>query len=132
MAWMRVRVELARSPLFPDGSHHHGYEFTLPLDAAGRLDRKTYDRAPELCTVHRFWQGEGGEDATGEILRSGRGRWVFSWDPGEGEEEALPHLEQRVFRPGEYLAVREADGAEHTFRVVLVEPAPGLAQKAPR
>ena len=130
MAWMRVRVELARSPQFPDGSHRHGYEFVLPLDAGGRIDRKLYDRAPELCTAHRFW--DGGEDATGEILRSGRGRWVFSWDPGEGEEEALPHLEQRIFRPGEYLAVREGDGVEHTFRIVLVEPAPGLEHKVPR
>ena len=29
-------------------------------------------------------------------------------------------------REGEYLAVREIEGGEHTFRIVLVEPAPGL------
>lgn len=130
MTWMRVRVELARSHDFPEGSNRHGYEFTLPLDKAGRLDIKVYDRTPELCTVHRFWEGE--DDATGEIIRSGRGRWVFSYDPGEGDDEAIPRLREHVFRPGEYLAVREPDGAEQTFRVVLVEAAPGLAQKAPR
>jgi hypothetical protein len=126
---MRVRVELARSSEFPDGSHRHGYEFVLPLDGAGRLDRNAYDRAPELCTVHRFW--EGGEDATGEIVHAGGGRWVFSWDPGEGDEESLPYLEQRHVRPGDELAVREANGPERTFCVVLVEPAPGLAHKGP-
>lgn len=127
MTWMRVRLELARSAEFPDGSHRHGYEFTLPLDKAGRLERKAYDSTPELCTVHRFW--EGGEDVTGEILRSGRGRWVFSYDPGEGDDEAIRHFEGHVFRAGEYLTVREPRGDEHTLRVVLVEPAPGLAGK---
>jgi hypothetical protein len=121
MSWMRIRLDLARSRDFPDGSARHGYEFVLPLDTEGKLDRAAYDKSPPLATVHRYWAGEG--DSHGLIQRSGRGKWVFSFDPGEGEAEAVPHLQDHLFRPGEYLGVREPDGSEHTFRVVLVEPA---------
>jgi hypothetical protein len=61
MSWMRIRLELARAPGFPEGSYRHGYEFILPLQAAGHFDKKAYDKTPELCTVHRFWEGEGDE-----------------------------------------------------------------------
>jgi hypothetical protein len=130
VTWKRVRVELARSPDHPDGSNRHGYEFNLPLTEDGRIDRALYDEAPELCTVHRFW--EDGDDSVGQIVRSGRGRWVFSYDPGEGDDEAIPRFTDHVFREGEYLAVRERDGPEHTFRIVLVEDAPGIAHVRPR
>jgi hypothetical protein len=130
VTWKRVRVELARSPDHPDGSNRHGYEFNLPLTEDGRIDQALYKEAPELCTVHRFW--EGGDDSVGQIMRSGRGRWVFSYDPGEGDDEAISRFTEHVFREGEYLAVREPDGPEHTFRIVLVEDAPGIAHVRPR
>lgn len=38
MTLKRLRLELARTPQFPNGSSHHGYEFTAPLDAQGHLD----------------------------------------------------------------------------------------------
>lgn len=122
MSWKRVRLEVARSRDFPEGSHRHGYEFTLPLDDDGKFDVAAYKKMPELCTVQRFWEGEG--DTTGEILHSGRGRWVFSYDPGEGDDEAIPHLTDHHFKVGEYIAVRESGGLEHTLRIVLVEARP--------
>ncbi len=128
MTWMRIRAELARSREFPEGSHRHGYEFVLPLDPAGRFDRKAYDRAPDVCTVHRFW--EGGEDETGEIRHMGRNRWAFSYHADEPDAEPIAHFTDHVFREGEYLAVREPGGIEHTLRIVLVGPAPGLATRA--
>jgi len=121
VSWKRVRLEVARSRDFPEGSNRHGYEFALPLDDDGKFDLAAYKKTPQLATVHRFWPGEG--DSTGEILHTGRGRWVFSYDPGEGDAEAIPHLTEHRFKVGEYLAVREPGGAEHTFRIVLVEPA---------
>lgn len=129
MTWMRVRIELARSPGYPDGSNRHGYEFILPLDANGRIDLKSYERAPQLCTVHRFW--EGGDDSVGEIQHEGD-RWFFSYDPGEDDDEPILRFAERVFREGELLSVREPGGAEHPFRIVLVEPAPGIAHTRPR
>lgn len=122
MTWQRIRLELARSPNFPEGSTRHGYEFVLPLDEGGKLDRKAYDAAPQRATVHRFWEGE--DDMVGEMQRTGRGRWVFSYERGTADDEPIPRLPEHVFREGEYIAVREPDGDEHTFRIVLLQPAP--------
>ena len=82
---MRVRFELARSREFPDGSHRHGYEFVLPLDKSGQLDRTAYRHTPELCTVHRFW--DGSEDLIGTVRYTREDRWMFSFHPGELEDE---------------------------------------------
>ena len=35
MSLKKIRLELARTPGFPEGSGRHGYEFTAPLDAKG-------------------------------------------------------------------------------------------------
>ena len=127
--WSRIRLELARSPGFPAGSARHGYVLVLPLDAAGKIDEATRRKAPELCTIHRFWEGEG--DTAGQLVRAGQ-RWAFSYSDGREDDEPVPHLAEHVFRVGEYLAVREAGGAEHTCRIVAVEPAPGIAHAEPR
>jgi len=125
MSWMRIRLELARAPGFPEGSHRHGYEFILPLQADGRFDKKAYDKTPELCTVHRFWEGEG--DEVGEILHTARGRWAFSYASGDADDEPVVHFDKQIIRPDEYMTVRESRGPEHTFRIVKIEPVPGLS-----
>src|ERR1051325_10374108 len=108
---MRIRLELARSHDFPEGSTRHGYEFTLPLSAEERLDVAAYTRNPQVCTVHRFWEGEG--DETGQLIRTGRGGWAFSFRAGEEDDEPIHRLPDHVFRTGEYLSVREPDGESH-------------------
>ncbi|HEY0522477.1 MAG TPA: hypothetical protein VGD08_03745 [Stellaceae bacterium] len=132
MPLKRVRIELARSPDFPDGSHRHGYEFILPFDAEGRLDLAEYERAPELATVHRFWEGE--DDETGELIRSEDGGWAFSYEQGEDDDEPLYRFDEHEFREGEYLSLRGPGGGEaYTFHIVLVTDPPGLgAAAAPR
>ncbi|HXQ54135.1 MAG TPA: hypothetical protein VN802_23775 [Stellaceae bacterium] len=127
--WSRVRLELARSHDYPEGSTRHGYVLVLPLDGAGRIDEAARHKAPQLCTLHRFWEGEG--DSVGQVVRTGQGRWAFSYHAGREDDEPVPHLSDHVFRAGEYLAVRESGGAEHAFRIVAVEPAPGLAHLQP-
>ena len=129
MALKRVRLELARSPEHPDGSSRHGYEFILPLTEAGRLDRADFDRAPELCTVHRFWEGE--DDQTGQLIRTGRGKWAFSYVVGDEDDEPIHRFADHLFKEGEYLGVREPDGREHTFKIVLVTNAPGFKKARP-
>jgi len=128
MPLMRIRLELARSAEFPEGSNRHGYELVLPLDATGRLDQRAYRNAPELCTVHRFWEGEG--DSIGVLRHRGNGPWLFSFDSAEVGAEPIPRLVDHSFREGDYVSVSEADGRVHTFRVVHLRPASEIA--APR
>jgi hypothetical protein len=127
--WRRIRLELARSHELPEGSTRHGYVLVLPLDERGRIDEATVRKMPELCTLHRFWEGDG--ESVGQVVRRGSGRWAFAYHADRADDEPVPHLPDHVFRPGEYLAVREADGKEHTLRIVTVEPAPGLAHVGP-
>jgi hypothetical protein len=129
LALDRVRIELARSPDFPDGSSRHGYEFILPLHEDGSLDEEAWRKAPELCTVHRFWDGEG--DETGQLIRKRGGGWAFSYEPGDEDDEAIHRFGDHRFREGEYISVRESDGETHTFRVALIRPAPGFQEANP-
>lgn len=125
MTLMRIRAELARSHDFPEGSTRHGYTFILPLGGDARLDRAAFAHNPAICTVHRFWEGEG--DEVGQLEHKRGNSWAFSFRTGTDDDEAIHRLGDHVFRVGEYLSVREHDGRILTFRIVDVRPAPGLA-----
>ncbi len=125
MTWQRVRLELARSRDFPEGSTRHGYEMVLPLAPNRHIDRAVLEKDPELCTVHRFWEGEG--DSVGQLVRN-RGQWMISYASGDADDEPLHRFLNHRFSEGEYVSVRDAHGAEHAFRVVAVRPEPGLAR----
>jgi hypothetical protein len=129
VALKRVRIELARSPEFPQGSSRHGYEFVLPLNEDGSFDEEAWRKAPELCTVHRFWGGA--DDSTGQLVRKRRGGWAFSYEPGDEDDEAIHRFADHQFREGEYISVREHDGETHTFRITLIRPAPGFTEANP-
>lgn len=118
----RLRLHLARSRDFPEGSTRHGYEIVLPLTEAGKLDIAAWEKAPEICTVHRFWEGEG--DAVGELVHPRAGAWGFSYLPGHGDDEEVLRFEQHILRTGEYLSIRTHDGQTRAFRIVNVQPAP--------
>lgn len=121
----RIRLELARTKQFPNGSHAHGYEFVAPLNAEGRLDVDAWRKNPLVCTVHRFWAGEG--DQTGQLIRTRGGRWAFSYEEGDADNEPIHRLEEEAFKEGEYISIREANGDFHPFVVAQVRPAPGLS-----
>ncbi|MGE0716559.1 MAG: hypothetical protein AB7P02_14050 [Alphaproteobacteria bacterium] len=120
----RIRLELARTRDFPDGSTRHGYELVAPLTADGHLDEEAWKKVRQVCTVHRFWAGEG--DATGQLVRTRRGRWSLSYEAGEDDDEPIHRLEDHRFAEGEYVSIREHDGEVRPFKVVHVRPAPGL------
>jgi hypothetical protein len=112
--WTLVRLELARTPDFPEGSARHTYLLRLPLGDDGLIDETAFSLQPALATVRRSWPGE--DDQTGYLLRKGRG-WAFSYALGEDDDESLYHLEAHPIRLGEYLTVTEPDGARLPFRV---------------
>lgn len=118
-ALKRVRLELARTPDFPEGSAAHGYELVAPLDSKGHLDTAAWKTVKAACTVRRFWAGQ--DDELGTLVHT-RGGWAFSYAPGEDDDEPVFRLDRHQFAPGEYVTVTEHDGVARPFRVVDVGP----------
>ncbi len=126
IAFKRIRLNLARSKEFPEGSVRHGYEFVVPLDDKGHIDPKLWQKDREHCRVRRFWGSEA--DEIGFVVHKPGGpehaRWVFDYDQtAEDDDENGYRFGAHAFVPGEYVSIRDEDGEMHTFQVVSVEPA---------
>jgi hypothetical protein len=75
----RIRLSLARSKEFPQGSSQHGDEFVGPLDGNGHIDAALWKQHRHSCGARRFWKGEPNEHCL-LVHRPGgpdHGRWVF-------------------------------------------------------
>ena len=118
MTLKRIRLELARTPEFPNGSSQHGYEFTAPLDGTGHLDRPSWSLNKAACTVRRFWNGD--YDETGRLIHRRDGKWAFSYKEGEEDDDPIFKFDRHSFLAGEYVSVTEHDGVQRTFKVVEV------------
>jgi hypothetical protein len=121
----RIRLNLARSKEFPQGSAAHGYEFVAPLDADGHIDIALWRKYRAHCGVRRFW---GDEQETGRLVHKGvvaeHSRWVFDYDENSADDDESGYrFAAHAFQPGEYVSIRDEDGDMHTFRVVSVAPA---------
>jgi hypothetical protein len=122
-ALKRIRLHLARSRQFPEGSARHGYEFVAPLDRSGHIDVEMWKQYREHCGVRRFW---GDDVDNGKLVHhpgSKGGVWMFDYREGEDDDEAGYRFASHPFLPGEYVSIRGEDGDMHTFKVALVEPA---------
>ncbi len=122
----RIRLNLARSKQFPQGSERHGYEFVAPLDATAHIDAALWRDHRDNCRVRRFWEGE--KEQTGFLVHKPGGvenaRWVFDYDKtAEDDDEAGYRFGAHAFVPGEYVSIRDEDGEMHTFQVISVETA---------
>lgn len=118
-----IRLHLARSKEFPDGSARHGYELVAPLDEHGHIDPRLWKKYRDRCRVRRFWGSEG--ERLGFLVHrpggSEHARWIFDYDPARTDDDETGYrFGAHVFAPLEYLTLREGD-SEHTFRVVSVE-----------
>jgi hypothetical protein len=118
MSWKTVRLELARSPRFPNGSPTRAYLLHLPLGEDGLVDLDAFRGSPALATVRRHWPNE--RDRVGYVIRRNRG-WAFSYAVGDGDDEELFHLESHPLRPGEYVTITEPDGERLPYRVMSSE-----------
>lgn len=121
-----IRLNLARSKDFPDGSARHGYEIVAPLDHAGHIDIAAWKDHRGQCRVKRIWDGE--ETAAGLLVHKPGGaehaHWVFDHDAADPtDDEAGYRFGSHSFVPGEYVSVRGADNSMHTFVVANVTPA---------
>lgn len=124
VALKRIRLNLARSRDFPEGSARHGYEFVAPLDAGGHIDLAAWKLKRNACSVRRFW-GDEAPEAGHLVHRAGGSQgatWVFDYQQGASDDdEAGFRFGDHAFQPGEYVSIRDEDGDLHTFRVVTVE-----------
>lgn len=118
MNWKSIRLELARTPEFPNGSASRAYLLRLPLDEEGLIDEAVLKRSPARATVRRHWPNE--PDLSGYVIRAGGG-WAFSYRPGEDDDEQVFHLENHPIRIGEYLTLTEPDGERLPFRVTSLK-----------
>ncbi len=114
MNWQSIRLELARTSDFPEGSASRAYLLRLPLDDHGLIDASAHGQTPERATVHRFWPNQ--PDMSGYVIDTPRG-WAFSYEIGDGDDETVFHLETHPMRIGEYVTLTEPDGQRLPFRV---------------
>ena len=117
----KIRLELARTREHPEGARTIGYEFTAPLDGTGHVDAAHFHEVKDRCRVRRFRPGE--EDDIGHLIRKPGGSWAFHYDihSDEEDDETGYRFGDHVFRPGEYVSVREDDELV-TYRVIHIEP----------
>jgi hypothetical protein len=115
MTWKTIRLELARTSRYPEGSAAHAYVLRLPVDDNGMVETKPLREAVEHPTVRRFWPNE--PDQTGVVIKQGR-KWSFSYRPGAEDDEAIFHLEDHSIKLGEYLTITEINGEKLPFKVV--------------
>lgn len=114
MNWKSIRLELARTKEFPEGSAGRCYLLRLPVRDDGLIDEEALGDRPAQATVRRFWPNEA--DLSGYVIRTPKG-WAFSYRPGEDDDESVFHLESHPLRIGEYVTLTEPDGQQLPFRV---------------
>jgi hypothetical protein len=119
MSWKSIRLELARTKEFPEGSASRAYLLRLPMDEDGIINEPEHRALPAQATVRRFWPNQ--PDLSGYVIRTPNG-WAFSYRKGEEDDEAIFHLETHPIRVGEYLTLTEPDGQRLPFRVASVKP----------
>ena len=114
MTWFTIRLDLARSHAFPEGSPAHCYLLRAPLTELGTIDGRALHAHPEQATVLRSWPDEA--ERHGYLIHDA-GAWRFSYAPGEADDEPIFHLETHPLAVGAYLTVHEQDGEELCFKV---------------
>lgn len=121
MTWTMIRLDLARSAAFPDGSATHSYLLRVPLTHDGVIDAAAVASHPDQATVLRSWPDEA--ERRGYLMLGEEG-WHFSYAPGDADDEPIFHLETHTLVPGGYVTIRETDGDELCFRVTACDAMP--------
>jgi len=66
MNWRSIRLELARTRDFPEGSVGRAFLVRLPLSDSDVVDHSAVAAAPSRATVQRHWSTEA--DQRGQLL----------------------------------------------------------------
>ena len=119
MTWYLIRLELARTQDFPEGSASRFYLLRLPLADGGALDVEALRADPGRATVRRFWPNQ--PDLSGYVIATDGG-WAFSYRAGPEDDERIFHLESHPLQLGEYITLTEPDGDRLPFRIADLTP----------
>ena len=122
MSLHQIVLELARDPDFPQGSPRHGYRFVAPITDDGHIDPEGWKEQRDRCRVVRFWGDE--EEETGHLVRKPGGSWAFHYDiHGDADSDETGYrFGTHIFKPGEYLSIKEHDDEMRTFKVIMARP----------
>ena len=112
--WKSIRLELLRSPDFPNGSASRAYMLCLPLFEDGTVDKAALNARPIRATIKRFWPNQ--PDVTGHIVREHDG-WRFSYGPRFETDNAIINLNCDTLCIGEFVTLTERDGNSLLFLV---------------
>ena len=118
--FQRIRLELARTPEYPEGNPEHGYVFLAPLNSEAHIDAEAWSKWKARCRVWRF---AGADTEIGMLRHVGRG-WRFDYKSNSSDDdEPLFKLDRHALTPGSYVSITEHDGVQRAFKVVSVTPA---------
>lgn len=120
MTWTTIRLELARTPAFPNGSAARSYVLRLPLANDGRIDEREYGSHPELATVRRFWPNQ--PDRHGRLLRT-KGGWALAYDSVAEEGGEMLRLGGKAISTGSHVMLNSPNGDRLPFEVKALAPA---------
>lgn len=115
MSWKTVRLELAKTPNYPNGSPVRAYLLRLPLNADGVIDSLLYESNPRQATVRRFWPNE--PDRAGVIVSHPLG-WNFVFERNGQRTHEIFQLEAISIALGKHVLVTAPDGQWLPFKVL--------------
>jgi hypothetical protein len=113
MKWKTIRLELAATAEFPNGSVGRGFLIRAPVNDDGKIDEQRLRDNPDRAKVSRIWSNEA--DERGRLVRVD-GHWVMRF-PGHADRTID---DQPRFRAGNEILVR-SEGADSTFTVRLFD-----------
>ena len=114
MNWKSIRLELARTTEFPNGSASRAYLLRLPLTVDGVIDEQAVQQKPEQATVRRLWPSE--PDLSGHVRRSGS-HWACVAERNVDQPTIFSEFDCLPISEGAMLMLREQNGAQLPFRV---------------
>ena len=115
--WYLVKLELAPTGNFPNGSPACAFLLRLPVKKDGSIDEAARARQPGSAFARRFWQNEA--DRSGSVVPNSAG-WFLAFP--DGKDSFRYHVDDLKIRPGETVELTAPDGQKLPFRIVSLRP----------
>lgn len=114
VTWKTIRLELAQTESFPQGSAGRAFLLHVPVNAEGFIDSAALHQSPRQAIVRRFWPSE--PDQAGRIERA-NDDWALCCRAGKAGETMF-QLHGGPLLLGRNVMIQGPDGVRLPFRVV--------------